>query len=414
MTAHNFPAALEVIPPPASLPCLEAVVPDAKAQGASSRPRSHCDHLPVLDGLRGLAILAVMIYHQTILTSDNTIDQIFLRFAEFGWCGVDLFFVLSGFLITGILLDAREAPHYFKNFYARRALRIFPLYYAVLIFCLGLLPLFPHLKVANFSRIAGDEAWYFLYLQNYVMAWRGAFRHGILDVTWSLAIEEQFYLVWPFVVLLLRPRALLGLCLAVILFVPVLRGVALAYWVSPLAVYVATPTRLDGLAAGAFAVLAVRQARSVQQLLPTSRLLAGAAGVGVLGVWLTPKGYSWESPLTATVGFSLLAVFFAAMLLLAVGSRPGKLLHRTLTHPFMRAFGKYSYSMYLFHLPLRALLRDTVYNNSRFPTVGGSRLPGQVLFYLAATALTFAVSWLSWHLLEKQFLKLKRFFPREG
>src|SRR5438552_6539803 len=134
-----------------------------------------------LDGLRGIAILLVMMHHQTVQIGSTAVD----RFAGFwttgGWIGVDLFFVLSGFLITGILYDAKGKSHYFRNFYARRVLRIFPLYYAVLIVCVGLLPWIPHPKAAAFGRIAGDQGWYFIYLQNYVMAWRGTFRHGILD-----------------------------------------------------------------------------------------------------------------------------------------------------------------------------------------------------------------------------------------
>jgi peptidoglycan/LPS O-acetylase OafA/YrhL len=381
---------------------------------AITPPEGLGEHLPVLDGIRGLAILAVMIFHQTIMTSETLVDHLFLRVAQFGWCGVDLFFVLSGFLITRILLDAKGMPHYLRNFYARRVLRIFPVYFAVLIFCVGVLPLIPHPKAANFGRIAGDEVWYFVYLQNYVMAWRGAFRHGILDVTWSLAIEEQFYLAWPFVVLLLSPRGILRVCLMGAGASLTLRLIALALGASPIAVYVATPLRLDGLLAGAFAAVAVAQPATLGRLLPTCRVLALVTGLAVLGVWLGPAGESWETPLTATVGFSLLAVFFAAALLLAVGAAPGGLGYRLLTLAVLRAFGKYSYAMYLFHLPLRALLRDTVFGSDSFPTLGGSPLPGQLLFYVAATLLTFLIAWLSWHLLEKQVLKLKGHFPRDG
>lgn len=393
---------------------------DSPVVAVEPRPvpqKSDGDHVPALDGIRGLAILAVMIYHQTVMTSDTAADQVARRVAESGWCGVDLFFVLSGFLITGILLEAKGSPHYLRNFYARRVLRIFPLYYAVLIFSVGLLPLIPHPKAANFGRIAGEEGWYFAYLQNYVMALRervgrGAFQHGILDVTWSLAIEEQFYIVWPFVVLLLRPRALLRLCVAVVASSLALRIAAFAWDWPAISVYVATPTRLDGLAAGAFCAVAVRQAGGVARLLPWCRALGIVSGIALLAVWLAPNGYSYESHLTATVGYTLLAVCFAAGLLLAVGAGPGTLVNAALTTRLLRAFGKYSYAMYLFHLPLRAVVRDTVFGPNRFPTVAGSQLPGQLIFYVVSTALTLLAGWLSWNLFEKQILKLKRFFPR--
>src|SRR5437868_10045437 len=90
--------------------------------GSLAYPRSESNHLPVLDGIRGLAILAVMLFHQTIMSSQTITDHWFLRVTQFGWCGVDLFFVLSGFLITGILVDAKGSPHYLRNFYVRRIL----------------------------------------------------------------------------------------------------------------------------------------------------------------------------------------------------------------------------------------------------------------------------------------------------
>jgi peptidoglycan/LPS O-acetylase OafA/YrhL len=380
--------------------------------------KSHSDHIPALDGIRGLAILAVMIFHQTILTSDTLADRLFRRVAESGWCGVDLFFVLSGFLITGILLEAKGSAHYLRNFYARRVLRIFPLYYGVLIFSVCLLPLIPHPKAANFGRIAGEEVWYFAYLQNYVMAWRpmmdrGPFQHGILDVTWSLAIEEQFYIVWPFVILLLRPRALMRVCLVIVAVSLILRVAAFAKGLPAVSVYVATPTRLDGLAAGAFCATAIREYGGVRTLLPGCRIIAFLAGLALLGVWLAPDGYSYESPLTATIGYTLLALCFSAGLLLAVGADPGTLIHAALTGRLLRAFGKYSYAMYLFHLPLRALLRDTIFGSNRFPSLAGSQLPGQLVFYIVSTALTFLAGWLSWNLFEKQILKLKKLFPRQ-
>jgi peptidoglycan/LPS O-acetylase OafA/YrhL len=153
-------------------------------------------YIPELDGLRGVAILAVMLFHMQV------------RGVALGWAGVELFFVLSGFLITRILLESRDKPHYLRNFYARRALRIFPLYYVVLVVTLILPP--PH----GFGR-SRTSLWYFAYLQTLPLV-RGRFEASPLPHSWTLAIEEQFYCLWPFVLLLLRRGRDLAAALAVL------------------------------------------------------------------------------------------------------------------------------------------------------------------------------------------------------
>ena len=146
-------------------------------------------HVPVLDGIRGLAILMVMWCHTTGYGGKHAFDMWFNYLSWWGGIGVDLFFVLSGYLITGILLDSRGSSRFFGNFYARRALRIFPLYYAVVAFSFLVLPRFlPPAQAERFGRIAGDEPYYWFYLQNFAMARADGIRHGVLDITWSLAI----------------------------------------------------------------------------------------------------------------------------------------------------------------------------------------------------------------------------------
>ena len=144
-----------------------------------------------------------MISHMTLFEPTGDLQSWAFAVANAGWIGVDLFFVLSGYLISGILLDAKCEPGYIGKFWARRALRILPLYYAVVAFSLIILPNIAHPYAALFGRISGDEWSYWLLLSNFSIAQVGMFRHGILDVSWSLAIEEQFYIVWPLIVLLL-------------------------------------------------------------------------------------------------------------------------------------------------------------------------------------------------------------------
>jgi len=165
--------------------------------------RADAGFVPALDGLRGIAIILVMLHHFTYYRPTSGIDEQIVSVLIFFWTGVDLFFVLSGFLITGILLDTRGNERYFTSFYARRILRIFPLYYLILFLALVVLPKFPAVHTVLIGQDASVDLppqWpYWLYLTNFSIADRG-WVHGWVDVAWSLAIEEQFYLIWPLVV----------------------------------------------------------------------------------------------------------------------------------------------------------------------------------------------------------------------
>jgi peptidoglycan/LPS O-acetylase OafA/YrhL len=383
-------------------------------------------HVPVLDGIRGLAIVLVMIIHLWWLPAHSAFDGYVTFGINLGWFGVDLFFVLSGYLITGILLDARGAPHYFRNFYLRRILRIFPLYYLVLIVALYVVPHgLPPDKAARFGSIAGDARYYWLYLSNFAIARAGMARHGILDVTWSLAIEEQFYFVWPAVVALSSRRALVRIALALAATSLALRIALHAFsGYNAFSIYVLTPCRLDALAVGAILACAARDPGGLARFEPQARLavftlLPLMIAIPVAeAVFLPPNNFGpGFSPVFNTIGLSILAVFFGALVILVATADPGSRLHRVFASSFLRTFGKYSYGLYLIHLPLRALIRDRVYGPSdraawlHYPRLFGSELPGQLLFYLVAGSASLGVAWLSFNLFEKQFLKLKRLFP---
>jgi peptidoglycan/LPS O-acetylase OafA/YrhL len=375
-----------------------------------------------LDGLRGLAILGVLFHHQTLLPLEGAgpaLDLWFARLFHVGWCGVDLFFVLSGFLITGLLLDAKGDRHYFRNFYARRTLRIFPLYYAVVFFSLIILPnlpagLVPPEKVRNFGRIDGDELWYWTYLSNFAVAAAGQWRHGILDISWSLAIEEQFYLMWPLVVASLGRTALLRVCIGLVLLAPLSRLALHLGGASSLAVYVLTPARIDTLAIGAFLAIASRAPGGLARLLPAARGIGAALALALVVWFVAGRGLDPLLPGFLVGGFSLVALAFGALLVMTVSAQPGSLLHAIFASPVLRAFGKYSYALYLFHLPLRALVRDAWFTPASVPALAGSLIPGQILFYAVSTAVAFGAAVLSWYAYESRFLALKRFFPRSS
>ena len=367
-------------------------------------------HLPALDGLRGIAILCVLAMHFAIATPLTAGDRLVYAMARNGWIGVDLFFVLSGFLITGILFDSRGRPGAVKSFYARRVLRIFPLYYGLLI-SLFLLDRWTGAAGPWVEKIQGDQAWHWLYLSNFLAArdgWAGIRGVGHL---WSLAIEEQFYLLWPFAVLFLARKHLLPLCLGM-LGVSFATRLAMVYLgVSPIAVYALTFTRWDGLAVGAMIAIVARQRGGLDLLARWSLPVLVTGSLATLGFLAAAPYRSHYGVATQTTGYAVLALTFGALLVLTVRAREGSRLHRSLSAPGLRFFGRYSYGIYVLHGPLLSWLAAVGFSPALMPKVWGSALPGQALFAAGALAATTAVALVSWHLVEKPFLSLKRFFP---
>jgi peptidoglycan/LPS O-acetylase OafA/YrhL len=243
-------------------------------------------HMPRLDGLRGIAIILVMFFHLVFFRPACGVDHLFHRFTQYGWTGVDLFFILSGFLITGILLDAKGAPNYFRNFYVRRCLRILPLYYAFVIGLIFLYPLAgPHFR-AERDVLVANQPWLWTHTINWLVAKTGSFTSRTTLGTggfWSLAIEEQYYLVWPVMVLLLSRRALFRTCIGLAVFSIAIRFVmAHTGWS-----WAATFARFDPRA------LAI-VARDPAALTPLRRyawLAAGLALGGLAVIRLRAKGF---------------------------------------------------------------------------------------------------------------------------
>lgn len=372
-------------------------------------PASGGAHIPALDGIRGLAILLVMTCHGTILPSESTLQDYFCRLTRVGWCGVDLFFVLSGFLITGILFDAKGAAHYFRNFYARRLFRIFPLYYAFLGVVLFLLPGFFGVTEELFR----GQSWLWLYLSNIWIVVRGDRLSYPIDITWSLAIEEQFYLLWPAVVLWLNRRVLMTICAVVLPFSLVLRTGLLLWDAHPDTVYFLTITRLDGLAMGALVALWIRGPGGVTKLVPLARKVCVFAAATLIGVFLLQRDFAHEGPIVQTAGFSALALFFGAVLILVIGLPETGRLTRVFESSGLQTLGRYSYALYLMHVPVQLFVYDKVLGRDEINTYIGMPFVGQFMFYAITFSTTMGLAWLSWQLYEKHFLKLKRYFPSQ-
>lgn len=363
--------------------------------------------LASLDGLRGLAILFVVLFHALFfgvpLPGAVPLDgaALYPRLATLGWCGVDVFFVLSGFLITGILLRSKGAPHYFRNFYARRSLRIFPLYYVVVVLLLFVLDRPP--------ADAATKASYLLYYQNwrYALVGEVPFDPARL-VTWSLAIEEQFYLLWPAVVWLVGRRTLVVVCLVAIVGAMALRLALLAGGLHT--TYFLTPCRLDTLAAGAlFAVVGC----------PGPRLGTAAALAGAIGLWTTAAWAGSPFPETPSVQrFGLPSALLLAVGLLSLALAGGRFARLCTWRP-LRSLGQFSYCIYLVHyLVIDGLARASYFAMpaawQQWLLASLTPVPLVLLFTLACLTVSWAIGFASWHLFEKWFLALKRHFPSAG
>jgi peptidoglycan/LPS O-acetylase OafA/YrhL len=377
------------------------------------RSREPGAHIPALDGVRGIAILLVLIFHFSVyghglIPSGLFIDRLYYRVAGAGWIGVDLFFVLSGFLITGILYDAKESEHYFRNFYARRVLRIFPLYYGALVLFLVVLPWLraDHSGLASMAR---DGGWYWSYLSNVKIARDDWPQFGAIGHFWSLAVEEQFYLLWPALVFALNRRQLQIACLVGVIAALAVR-VALIAQGNNTAAFVLTPARIDALALGAYLAVTARGPGGLQRLSPLALPAAGLLSLSVLIIFVVRRGFAGYDPVILTIGLTILTCLFGSVLVLALTLTRGTLVARAFDSSFLSFFGRYSYGIYVFHHPI-LFFKPGLIPLAILPAPFGSQLLRQLVFLVIATTVSVGIAFTSWHLFENQVLKLKSLFP---
>jgi peptidoglycan/LPS O-acetylase OafA/YrhL len=351
--------------------------------------------VPELDGLRGVAISLVVLWHYFFGPNFNwdridqsTVPRWALPFA-FTWSGVDLFFVLSGFLLTNVLLDAKDSTGYYKVFYLRRAFRILPLYLLVFIpFVLF------HLSGGSLGPTDTIPVWaYAIFGQNIVGSLYGDFGYWWMGVTWSLAVEEHFYLLLPVLVRRLSIRGLAKFSIAAIVAAPLLRASILTGWPGPNglswhAIYLATPCRIDALGCGVLATIVYRAG------LPTSgigrlRLYALFVALFVLNAWQLGLGWNVHSIRSGVFGFSLLAWFYAVLLLVIV-SQPRDALGRLMKNGLLIKLGSLSYAIYMFHTILLWLAHLLL--NGKLPSTDD---PKAVIISLGALAATICLAMFS-------------------
>ena len=365
-------------------------------------PNEHCLEL---DGVRGVAILTVTLYRfcKELDPSASPVLDWIKDASVVGSRGVDLFFVLSGFLITGILLRTKSSQGYFRNFMVRRALRIFPLYFGALALCLWVLPACLGTSVFDVPR--NEQGYLWTYLSNVRMSWENAWCFGPLDHFWSLAVEEHFYLVWPLVVFCLSPKNLLRLSIGLVIGVGLVRAAASLRPEWSVAVDVLTLFRCDALAFGAIAAILMHTLRADDQVARVRRVSVLALPfVLLVAVGLTLLGKRFLTIPHTVVPM----VCGAALLVLVTGPKLG-LPSRIMQSSTLRWFGRYSYGMYVVQLPLMTLLPLATVSTAIAAGQSSPIITG-LGYVFGMLGLTSAIAWVSYNAMEKHFLALKKYF----
>lgn len=371
---------------------------------SASIPRGH---LLSLDGLRGVAILFVLLFHYYNFDHHLLPAHLFWSATRAGWLGVDLFFVLSGFLITGILLDAKSQPeHYFKRFYIRRTLRIFPLYYGVLVIVFLVFRWIPAFDEPTFKALE-DEQWaLWLYVSNLVSAIRGTqpFVSASFEANhfWSLAAEEQFYLFWPVVVFLVRDARLLLIATVC----AVLTSWAARLAIAP-SVVASLVWRADGLLAGAALAAAIRDPRLRTLLIRSAPALAGAALLALSCLAAARGGLHHEDPWALRLGITLATILSLGLVIWAVSAAAASPLSRILQSRLLIFFGTYSYGLYILHWAFEPLVARYLAPILWLSAPTSVELVNGLWWTAFRIALSSAAAWLSYHLVESHFLALK-------
>ena len=348
--------------------------------------------------MRGIAILLVIVHH---FWPDSGALYAAYDVVHLGWIGVDLFFVISGFLITGILLDTRGEPGYYRNYLARRALRVFPLYYLLVI---GAFVVIPWVQPGGFweselVQESGSPLWYLLYAGNIREAITGVEPAYILAPLWSLSIEEQFYLSFPILVALLPRRTLTRVLIGMVIFAPVFRTVMLVLVPDNERIqYLATASRMDVLALGALLAVAVRS----KVELP-SRRTAGRVFVALFAVFVVAflaGGLDRHTAFCRIGGYTLVAFMFLAAVTWTIQSRGAAGTAWLRTRP-LQHLGKICYGVYLLQRPAEVVFVRVL------DATGLHIAPDSLALVIAKMLFAFGVASLSWYLFEKPILKLK-------
>jgi peptidoglycan/LPS O-acetylase OafA/YrhL len=370
-----------------------------------------------LDGVRGVAILLVLVWHyiySEVVAEPNSILFYCNRALSITWSGVDLFFVLSGFLIAGILLDHRDTSNYFRVFYVRRICRIFPLYFLWLgLFkCLSITSIFMYPPFEWVLRWPLPAWSYATFTQNVVTAARQHFGPAWLSVTWSLAVEEQFYLIVPLLIYFLPRRILLCVLAVAVLAAPVLRYASNSFYA-----FFITPCRSDSLLLGASLAVLVRSKRFLEGVQQHRRLLSFLFAILLGGAGLISLRPEYFAPFTYYgrfrhfLPFTLfwMADLYTVFVLIAFADTQ-PFLGRLLRSRVLVWFGKLSYGIYISHQAVSGILHGLLQHS--IPQI---RAPSDAAITLLAFCVTLLLAALSFRFLESPILRFGhrfRYLPK--
>jgi peptidoglycan/LPS O-acetylase OafA/YrhL len=349
-------------------------------------------YYPVLDGIRGFAILLVVFYH----------NFGFINYFFFGWLGVDLFFVLSGFLITDILLKTFGNKNYLRNFYTRRVLRIFPLYYLSLVIFLLILSRVRDIPI-DLSYYTQHQWWLWTYLQNWLYIFKPTNSTNALHHFWSLAVEEQFYLLWPLAILILKKPKYLLILMGILLFlVMIFRFFIWTFRIEDLAYFnLYTFSRIDGICIGCMLSL-------IQRINPeflkkfTPAIVLAMAAVNFIFYFFN-RLYHFTFPYLAIVGYTTFAMLFALLINEAV-IQETRIINFIFNNRLLKFFGKISYGLYVFHWPIFIMVNPYM---QEWAGKYASAQYAQIISSVVATLIAIVISVLSFRYFESIFLNLK-------
>lgn len=349
-------------------------------------------HYPALDGLRGLCCLLVVFYHTFYFVLEN--------YLSFIWVSIDIFFVLSGFLITDILLNIDLNKKSIFSFYVKRGLRVFPLYYLSLILFFIILPTLSR-NILNIDYYIQNQAWFWSFLQNWLMIFNPPKESALVHL-WSMAVEEQFYLLWPLVILLVkRPKRLLLIIISLLLAV-----IAFRFWIWDIKIEkiehgnLYSFTRIDGICVGCIIAI-MKKIKPGYINKRIAIIILAIAGLNFLFYYFNRES---SMPYFGLIGFFTFSIV-VGILVDEIINNENSIFSKIFRVSPLRFIGRISYGTYIFHLPVYLAFKPYVesWTSTHIESVPASYFASAVL-----TILSFLIGYISYKYFEIHFLRLKQ------